>query len=402
MSGRAGRGGFRLRHQLPVFSPLRFGDVVRASRTGRGADPVEALSGVLIDDFNARDVVLCGSGTQALQLAIGSALEATGSRQVALPGFCCYDVAAAAIGADARVALYDIDPATLSPDLESLERVLRSGTRVVVVAHLYGTPVDWDAVVALADRYEAAVIEDAAQGQGGAWRGRPLGSLGDCSVLSFGRGKGWTGGGGGALLLRDAAAPGLLAPARPGGGIALKSVAQWLLGRPAIYGIPSSIPQLGLGETRYHAPTPPAGIARFSAALALASREDSRNEAAARRINGAALEARLRGAEGCRLVLAVEGGAPGYLRLPVRIRGGIDAFSSPEEALRVGIGRSYPTTLRELPELCDRLVERDGALPGAETLVSELVTLPTHSRLSEAEGRTVMELVAAGRVIRKV
>ena len=56
------------------------------------------------------------------------------------------------------------------------------------------------AIAEIAERHGLAVVEDAAQGLGATWRGRPLGSFGDVSVLSFGRGKGWTGGVGGALL----------------------------------------------------------------------------------------------------------------------------------------------------------------------------------------------------------
>ncbi len=108
---------------------------------------------------------------------------------MALPAFTCYDIASAAVGAGVRVALYDVDPDTLGPDPASLERVLAAGAGAVVAGPLYGVPLEWDALRALADRHGALLIEDAAQGHGASWRGRPLGSLGDLSVLSFGRGK---------------------------------------------------------------------------------------------------------------------------------------------------------------------------------------------------------------------
>src|SRR3989449_6070319 len=99
----------------------------------------------------------------------------------------------------------------------------------------------------------AAVIEDAAQGFGASWRGRPLGSLGAVSVLSFGRGKGWTGGRGGALLARGRAPPtaangngaGLW---REGEGLVL-AAAQGGFARPPPHGPPAPLPWLGLGET---------------------------------------------------------------------------------------------------------------------------------------------------------
>src|SRR5439155_325596 len=95
-----------------------------------------------------------------------------------------------------------VHPPLPSPELDSLTAALTAGARLVVVTSLYGVPVQWRAVLECAAAVGAAVIEDAAQGFGASWLGRPLGSLGAVSVLSFGRGKGWTGGRGGALLAR--------------------------------------------------------------------------------------------------------------------------------------------------------------------------------------------------------
>jgi dTDP-4-amino-4,6-dideoxygalactose transaminase len=253
------------RHQLAAYSPIPASAVAHATTHGLGlaSDDRGPLAELLRRDYAAARVALSGSGTQALQLAIALAMRRAGpTTTVALPSFSCFDVASAAVGANARVACYDIDPGTLAPDLESLERVLRNGAGVAVIAPLYGIPVPWNDVEALASQHGAILIEDVAQGHGAAWRGRALGMLASISTLSFGRGKGWTGGEGGALLLRGDMADAEL------GSIQLPSVAreartvmalavQWALGRPALYGIPRSIPGLGLGETQYHPPVGP-------------------------------------------------------------------------------------------------------------------------------------------------
>src|SRR5690606_21459595 len=199
------------RHQPPVHSPVPLRALVPAAGQllRLGADPRPGLAALLEAAYAAERVVLCSSGTAALQLAIRiAAAHASEPGPVALPACTCYDVAAAAIGADAGsgLVLFDVEPSGLAPDLGSLERVLRGGASVVVVSPLYGIPADWDAVQALCDEHGAVLVEDAAQGHGASWRGRPVGALGRISVLSFGRGKGWTGGKGGALLLRGAAA----------------------------------------------------------------------------------------------------------------------------------------------------------------------------------------------------
>src|SRR5437899_1804453 len=84
-------------------------------------------------------------------------------RGVALPAYTCYDVATAAVAVDARIALYDVDPATLAPDMASLTATLAEGARIVVVAPLYGVPVDWDAIEQCVRTFGAVAVEDAAQ-----------------------------------------------------------------------------------------------------------------------------------------------------------------------------------------------------------------------------------------------
>src|SRR3989442_356539 len=194
-----------LRRQPPAYSPVSLSALWSATLHGlRLAPDTRAnLIALLECEYAADHVILLGSGTQALQIALRLAMSRVGDPSVALPAFTCFDVASAAVGASARLRFYDVEPSTLAPDLESLERVLERGTRVVVVTPLYGLPVDWDTIDALAVRHGAIVIEDAAQGHHARWRGRPLGSLGSLSVLSFGRGKGLTGGAGGAPLLRE-------------------------------------------------------------------------------------------------------------------------------------------------------------------------------------------------------
>src|SRR5262249_36974288 len=155
------------------------------------------LVDLLRSRYDARVVHLTSSGTSALQVAIRLARVRAGDGPVALPAYGCYDIASAAVGADLPIALYDVDPATLSPDLDSLSAVLAGGARIVVVAPVAGMPVDWSGVEQCAGAFGAFLVEDAAQGHGAFLRGRPVGSLGPLSVLSFGRGKGWTGGAGG-------------------------------------------------------------------------------------------------------------------------------------------------------------------------------------------------------------
>ena len=318
---------------------------------------------------------------------------------MALPAFTCYDVATAAVGSGLSIALYDVDPDTLTPDLDSLRAVLVSGARVVVAAHLFGFPIDWNGLLECVAPFGATVIEDAAQGHGARWWERPVGALGSLSVMSFGRGKGWTGSRGGALLSRGAESPEAppLTPAPPGSRDEVKALgtalAQWWLGGPAWYWLPASIPGLGLGETRYRAPADPAGMTRGAAAMIQESRPLATTEMFARRSNAWELLARLPFSDHLRPVRRQMGGDPGFLRLPIRLSRGWAGFTDPGYARRLGVAPGYPATLAALPAVRTHLAGPLTRWPGAETLVRELVTLPTHSRLTPEDRAAVVQLM---------
>ena len=144
--------------QPPVHSPLQW-STLRAGGAALvpGRDPRPALGALLAREFAAERVRLLASGTQALQTALVEAARAAGGDViVALPAFTCFDVATAAVGAGLPIALYDVDPRTLSPDLDSLTAALTAGARIVVVTPLYGVPVQWRAVMECAAAVGAA------------------------------------------------------------------------------------------------------------------------------------------------------------------------------------------------------------------------------------------------------
>lgn len=378
-----------LRAQLPVRSPMRMGDLGRVAvgwATG-DADPRPLLQERLAKRFDAGEVILTASGTHALTLALTGAMRGLGGRPpVLLPAWTCFDVAAAAVGADVQVLFYDLDPRTLAPNLESLEHGLQAGGRIVVVNPLYGLPLPWDGIRSLVDAVGGILVEDAAQGAHGRWQGRWLGSLGDLSVLSFGRGKGWTGAGGGALLVRGPLAgtgewP--VEPAGPGWPTLARAAAMGVLGVPGLYGVPRRLPFLGLGETHYHTPGAPGAMGAVEAALILASEEQAQAEAEVRRHNAAQFTRLLSGVEGVDVPTPVPGGDPGFLRFPVLVPP--RRHPPPPLRIRLGIGAAYPLPLPRLEPLRSRILGGPWDVPGAEELSATLLTLPTHSGVSREE-----------------
>jgi perosamine synthetase len=376
------------RHQLPVSSTITARSLLRAlaPALGDGAHERSALDAELRQAFGARDVVLVDSGTSALAMALRLTTPVDGI--VALPAYACVDIGAAAIYARVRVRLYDVDPVTLSADLDSVSRVLAAGVDTIVASHLFGYPADVPAVAALAAEHGAAVIEDAAQGAWGSLLGTRLGAFGPLTVLSFGRGKGMTGGGGGALLSIGERAPDAMSAGRtriaaPTSSLRTLAVttAQWALGRPALYALPSSIPALHLGETIYHPAHEPRSITSASASLVRAALARASDDLAVRRRHADVLALAALSSRDVSAVRPIAGAEPGYLRFPVRLA---DTRTRNREQPSLGIVHGYPDTLADLAALRPSLIG-DEKLAGTRELQRSIVTLPTHSLLNEKD-----------------
>lgn len=383
-----------IRRQLPAYSPISMAALVRAAGAAL-RDPegvVEALRTHLEDRFEADWAFLTGSGTHALQLALQSLdPPPTDDEPVAMPAYSCFDLVTAAVGAGAAVRFYDVDPATLSPDPASLERVIDGGCRAVVGANLFGFPVDWDLLGSAAAACGAVLIEDAAQGLGATWRDREFGRFGDLTVLSFGRGKGWTGGGGGALLGRGRRSSG---PPHSARGLPsaprtwdaqcfLTLTATWALGRPALYRIPTAIPPLALGETRYEEPTRPARIGPLSAAATLRHQDESFATVEARRRRAAEWD-RVFAADLAEPSTPVDRGRAGYLRYPVLVESAARARRLARAGRDEGVAAAYPLALTELPVLRGSPAATS-RFAGAACLVERLITVPTHPRTTRLD-----------------
>jgi perosamine synthetase len=375
-----------VRRQLPVHSRLTVAQLVRGASAvlGAGVHP-DRLLARLASRHSAAGGLGTASGTMALQVAMRFAAGPSRG-PIALPAYACYDLATAAIGADVRVLLYDVDPQTLGPDMDTLRRIVAAGARAIVVVHQYGVPVDVPAVRALADEYGIPVIEDAAQAVGGVLEGRPLGSHGDLAIFSFGRGKGMSAAGGGAVLARAHADVAMLAalswtgPGGAGAGDLLRGAAQWILGRPSTYSLPAALPFLHLGETIYHAPQPARAWSRAVIAMLDGALDRVDAESARRRTRGAHWQGRVpaRARLGSHLPA---GSAAGYLRLPCRLAAGARREEALALGLPLGIAPGYPKALADLETLAPSLVSSPAAASGARELAATLVTLPTHDLL---------------------
>lgn len=375
-----------MRYLPPAYSPVSAGSLAGSLR-GLALGGPAGVDEWLARRWDVDAALLLDSGTSALRLAIQSLATETSPRvRVALPAYGCYDLATAALGADAVVSFYDLDTTTLGPDWSSLSAVLALGVDAVVLVHQYGIPVDLDRARALADAHDALVIEDAAQGAGAWWRHRRLGSWGDLGVLSFGRGKGMTAGGGGALLANGTRGRQLLEQARArvaaggrGTGSFARLAAQALLSHPMLYGVPARMPWLALGDTPFHEPWTPRAIDAAQAGVLESAATLADIEAGPRRTQAIRLAAALKNSRNVAPIVppAGDGTLPGWLRYPVVLEAAARTRAGESSFRQLGIMPGYPRILPELPQLSAGS-GASGSWPGATLLAARLITLPTH------------------------
>lgn len=194
---------------IPVNEP-----VIRAAERAYVQECLEtgwvSSAGRFIDEFEQAWAGYCGmrhgvavaNGTVALELAVW-ALELPPGSEIIMPTFTIVSCALAATRNGCVPVLVDADSQTWCMDTSAIEERITERTRAIMPVHIYGHPVDMDAVREVARRHGLRVIEDAAEAHGATYRGSRCGGLGDVSCFSFYANKIVTTGEGGMVLTDD-------------------------------------------------------------------------------------------------------------------------------------------------------------------------------------------------------
>jgi dTDP-4-amino-4,6-dideoxygalactose transaminase len=160
---------------------------------------VTEFEGELARACDVPHVVAVSSGTAALHLAM-LALGIGPGDEVIVPAYTFPATANVVALAGARPKLVDVDPRTMNLDISKV--AVGPRTKAVIGVHLFGRPLDWDA---LREAAPVPLVEDAAGALGARYQGRPCASLGVLGCLSFHPRKIVTTGEGGAVTTADAA-----------------------------------------------------------------------------------------------------------------------------------------------------------------------------------------------------
>ncbi|MCJ0602117.1 aminotransferase class I/II-fold pyridoxal phosphate-dependent enzyme, partial [Enterococcus cecorum] len=194
-----------------LSSPTMHGDEIKyineayetnwMSTVGANINEVERM---ISEKIGVKHAVALSSGTSALHLSIKLAGVKPGDKVF------CSDVTFSAtvnpvvyeggipIFIDSEYDTWNMDPAALEKAFE-----LYPDVKVVVLVHLYGTPAKIDEIKAICQKYQAILVEDAAESLGATYKGMQTGQFGDFNAISFNGNKIITGSSGGMFLTDD-------------------------------------------------------------------------------------------------------------------------------------------------------------------------------------------------------
>ncbi len=168
------------------------------STVGANINEVERITA---EKIGCKFAVALATGTSALHLAIklagvkpGDMVFSSDVTFAATTNPITYE-GATPVFIDTEYDTWNMDPLALEKAFELYPQV-----KIVVVANLYGVPGKMDELRAVADKYDAVIIEDAAESFGATYKGKQTGTFGDIGIISFNGNKIITGSSGGMLL----------------------------------------------------------------------------------------------------------------------------------------------------------------------------------------------------------
>ena len=158
---------------------------------------------------HGKEVVALSAGTAAVHLSLIALGVQPGDEVICQSFTFCAScnpikyLGATPVLVDSEPDTWNMDPALLEQAIK--DRIEKTGRKpkAIVVVYLYGMPAKIDEILAIAQKYNIPLIEDAAEGFGSRYKGRVCGTFGEYGVLSFNGNKMITTSGGGALVCPD-------------------------------------------------------------------------------------------------------------------------------------------------------------------------------------------------------
>lgn len=150
--------------------------------------------------YGFKKCLLTTSGTDALEMC-AMLCDLKPGDEVIIPSYTFVSTALAFLREGAKVVFADSMKRNPNLDAEAIEALITPRTKVIVPVHYAGVACDMDRIMAIAEKHNLLVVEDAAQAIDSYYKGKPLGGIGHLSAFSFHETKNITAGGEGGLLV---------------------------------------------------------------------------------------------------------------------------------------------------------------------------------------------------------
>jgi perosamine synthetase len=345
-------------------------EVLRSGRLSLGP-AVDRFERELAERIGAPFVAAVSSGTAGLHLAVRLAGIGAGDEVITTP-FSFVASANCLLYEGAAPVFVDVDQRTLNLDSSAVEAAVTERTKAILAVDIFGYPAELAELAVIAERHGLALLEDACQALGAAYRGQPIGSLGHPTVFAFYPNKQMTTG--------------------EGGAVAVRSEDEWqLLKSLSNQGRTDSGEWLSHGYLGFNY-----RLDDVSAAIGLAQLE---------RLD-AILELRAEvAARYAELLASVEGVEPpfpddeqhvrSWFVYVVRLGDGIDRDGVMARLGTEGIAsKPYLPSIHLQPYWRERFGTREGMYPVAESASRHSLALPFHTRLTSGEQERVVDALA--------
>jgi len=321
---------------------------------------VAALESEFAARFGVGHAIAVSSGTAALHLALLAHGIGPGD-EVITSAFSFVATANTIIQVGARPVFADIDERTFNLDPTAVAAAVTARTRAIMPVHLYGQPCDMDAIAAIAERHQVAIIEDAAQAVGATWRSRAVGTFGTACFSLYAT-KNVASGEGGIVTTGDPVVADRVRLLRQQ-GMRARYEYETLGFNYRLTDLHAAIARVQLGRLDDLTRRRRAHAARYDQALTSVITPTT--------------------ADGCGHV---------WHQYTVRVSNRAEAKRRLGEA-GVGVGVFYPCGLHQLPHV--RSAAGEHHLPATERAAEEVLSLPVHPGLSREDVERVVEAVNA-------
>jgi len=170
-------------------------------RVNNGLKEAEKFEEEWAETIGTEYAILMSSGTGALISALVGMGIGPGD-EVIVPGYTFMASASAVLAVGAIPVLAEIDE-TMTIDVEDIKNKISKHTKAIIPVHICGYPCNMDAICEIAKEHNLYIIEDACQADGGKYKGKRLGSIGDAGAFSFNFFKLISAGEGGAVVTNN-------------------------------------------------------------------------------------------------------------------------------------------------------------------------------------------------------